>query len=72
MSALTKKKSRLLHVKKERDAGSCPTRKLSDKTQPNDTRNYRTVSVSNTFLRPKRASKVAYVIFLPIPRFTEQ
>ena len=29
--------------------GSCPTRKLSDKTQPNDTQNYRTVSLSNTF-----------------------
>ena len=29
--------------------GSCPTWKLSDKTQPNDTRNCRTVSQSNTF-----------------------
>jgi len=35
-----------------RDAGSCPTRTLSDKTRPNDTRNCRTVSLSNTFLRP--------------------
>jgi len=32
-----------------RDAGSCPTRKLSDKTQPNDTQNCRTISLSNTF-----------------------
>jgi len=31
---------------------SCPTRKLSDKTQPNDTRNCRTVSLSNNILRP--------------------
>ena len=29
--------------------GSCPIRTLSDKTQPNDIRNCRTVSLSNTF-----------------------
>jgi len=39
------------------DAESCPTRKLSDKTQPNDTRNCRTVSLSNTFLRPEYSEK---------------
>ena len=39
------------------DAGSCPTWKLSDKTQPTDTRNCRTVSVSNTFLRPHRTEE---------------
>ena len=32
-----------------RDAGSCPTRKLSDKTQPNDTRICRRTSVSDKF-----------------------
>ena len=32
-----------------------PTRK-SDETQPNDTRNCRTVSLSNTFLRPQKLS----------------
>jgi len=32
---------------KERDAGSCPTRKLSDKTQPNDTRLCRRSSLSD-------------------------
>jgi len=33
----------------QRDAGNCPTRKLSDKTQPNDTRICRRTSVSDKF-----------------------
>jgi len=40
---------RAVGTKKEWDAGSCPTRKLSDKTQPNDTQLCRRTSVSENF-----------------------
>ena len=53
-------------------------RKLSDKTQPNDTWNCRTVSVSNIFLRPKkvpppnRLSTATVPVAYPRPHREEQ